>query len=48
MLSKKEATILYIECQEAINSVATELKKYIKENPHFSDIGNLMLNAWEI
>ncbi len=47
LLDKKEAKKLYLECKDAVNEVASELKEYIKNNPHFSEIGNLMLKAWE-
>jgi len=46
-LSLKEATNLYLECENAVFEVANDLREYIKNNPHFSEIGNLMLKAWE-
>jgi len=48
MLNKKEANQLYLESKEAVNTIANELKKYINNNPHFKEIGELMLKVWEV
>ena len=47
MLNKKEATKIYNECKEAVSDTAKELKDYKENNPHFKEIGELMLKAWE-
>jgi len=45
-LSHKEALDMYNECIEALNMSINELREYIKENPHFKEIGNRILNIW--
>ena len=47
LLTQKEANEQYSECENAVSEVAMELREYIKNNPHFKEIGTLMLKAWE-
>jgi serine/threonine-protein kinase HipA len=48
MLKHKDALTLYQECQDALTEVAQELREYITHNPHFKEVGELMLQAWEV
>lgn len=48
LLSKKEAVSLYEECSKALQETIADIKKYIQTNPGFADIGNKMIDSFEI
>lgn len=47
-LSKEEATKIYEECIDILKSSILELKEYIKTNKEFEDIGNKMIDTWQL
>ena len=47
-LSNTQANSLYSECITALDIAINELKKYIKVNPTFKQIGSKMLDCWII
>ncbi len=48
LLSKKEATQSYEECEDALRESITELEEYIDKNPHFKMIGERMIDSWRL
>ncbi len=47
-LSKVEANSIYDECIFVLTDSIVELKEYIKTNRDFEDIGNKMLDTWQL
>ena len=47
-LSEKEANSVYDECILVLNDSIDELKEYIKTNRDFEDIGNKMIDTWQL
>ncbi len=47
LLSKKEATTSYEACEKALVSSIEELKIYTDAHPHFTQIGQRMIDSWE-
>ncbi|BAI81758.1 conserved hypothetical protein (plasmid) [Deferribacter desulfuricans SSM1] len=45
-LSKKESLELYEECKNSVNNTIKKLLVYIKDNEHFEEIGNRMIDFW--
>ena len=47
LLSKKEATENYQECEDALVDSMKELESYIQKNSHFETIGKRMYDSWK-
>jgi len=48
LLSKKEAIELYEQCLIALKDTIADIKEYIKKNPDFNNIGNRMIDSFNI
>ena len=47
-LSKSEAKSIYDECIDVLKESIEELKKYIKKNNSFKDVGTKMIDIWTL
>ncbi|AEI14521.1 HipA domain protein [Flexistipes sinusarabici DSM 4947] len=47
LIPEKEGEAIYDECMQAMIDVKNDIKKYVKENPHFEKTGKDIITSWE-